>query len=380
MEWYVVTNSIVRQEADKLQARSAKDLVALMDVLLSPSGKDSGFRQRCDFKIKQDFNGLRIGFTEPTIWSSWRKSGRINADAERFMLQKYDMVVQSLIEMGVDIVYPVELPSQASLNYEDRNSFEPIVYAEFKECLNEFVRQFKSTKVHSLAEIINFNLEHPELTLPPTCPHQNDLLSALQSHTPKDQLRLLRTHLLNAGGRDGLDFLFAQHQLDILIAPGDSALSTISAAASYPTAACPLSALKLNGQPFGLTLTSPPHTEARLLHFLTAYEATFPPRALPLPLSSVPLQVAEELGIDKGIVQVILREWDDRRWGCSADALTGWLNRRWKKSGYEVNPETVCELLRNNGRMAFRGLGDEGEGKFERARSSHGTSSNASSL
>jgi amidase len=37
------------------------------------------------------------------------------------------MVVQSLIEMGVDVVYPVELPSQNSLNYDGKNSFEPIV-------------------------------------------------------------------------------------------------------------------------------------------------------------------------------------------------------------------------------------------------------------
>ncbi|KAF1964182.1 amidase signature enzyme [Bimuria novae-zelandiae CBS 107.79] len=364
-------------------AKSAKDLVALMDVLLSPSGKDPSFRQRSGsaFKIRTDFTGLRIGFTEPTIWRSWRKSARINADAERFMLQKYDMVVQSLIEMGVDIVYPVPLPSQSSLNHPsqpDQNSFEPLVYAEFKECLAEFVRQFRWTKVHSLAEIINFNKEHEELTLPAACPHQSDLLAALQSHTSKETLRSLREHLANAGGRSGLDAVFAAHELDILIAPGDSALCTIAAAASYPTAACPLSALKLNGQPFGLTLTSPPHTDARLLHFLTAYEATFPPRAIPLPLSSVPLQVSavDELGVDKGIEAVILREWDARRWGCSADALTAWLNRRWKKSGYEVDPETVCEVLRRNGRMAVRGLGEEG---FDGKGSSFGSSSNGSS-
>lgn len=47
-------------------------------------------------------------------------------------LQKYDMVVQSLIEMGVDIVYPVELPPQSSLNLDGKNSFEPIVC---KSCL-----------------------------------------------------------------------------------------------------------------------------------------------------------------------------------------------------------------------------------------------------
>jgi amidase len=37
------------------------------------------------------------------------------------------MVVQSLIEMGVDVVYPVELPSQSNLNVDGKNSFEPIV-------------------------------------------------------------------------------------------------------------------------------------------------------------------------------------------------------------------------------------------------------------
>jgi hypothetical protein len=38
---------------------------------------------------------------------------------------------------------------------------------EFKDRLAEFIRHFDQTNVHSLAEIINFNLEHPELTLPP---------------------------------------------------------------------------------------------------------------------------------------------------------------------------------------------------------------------
>lgn len=38
------------------------------------------------FKIKANFGSLRIGFVEPTIWKTWRKSGRINADAERFMV------------------------------------------------------------------------------------------------------------------------------------------------------------------------------------------------------------------------------------------------------------------------------------------------------
>lgn len=60
---------------------------------------------------------------------------------------------------------------------------------------------------------------------------------------------------------------------------------------------------------------------------------------------------------DKPIVELILHEWDTRRFSCSADALADWLNARWRKSGYELSAETVCEVLRSNGRIAFRGLG-----------------------
>jgi amidase len=184
-------------------------------------------------------------------------------------------------------------------------------------------------------------------------------MAALQSSTKREEVNAARQHLQTAGGPEGLDFIFATKQLDLIVAPGDAPLSTLAAAAGYPTAACPLSALKLNGQPFGITLASRPHTEHTLLHFLTAYENIFPPRALPMPLSSVPLQ-------DQPIIDLILHEWDTRRFSCSADALADWLNARWRKSGYELSAETVCEVLRSNGRIAFRGLGDDAEGAFSR--------------
>lgn len=69
---------------------------------------------------------------------------------------------------------------------------------------------------------------------------------------------------------------------------------------------------------------------------------------------------------DQPIVDLILKEWDTRRFSCSADALAEWLNKRWKKSGYGISAETVLEVLRGNGRIAFRGLGDVEEGAFTR--------------
>lgn len=75
----------------EIQAKSAKDLVALMDAMMVPTNKESdemGVVPHRSFKIKANFGTLRIGFVEPTIWKTWRKSGRINADAERFMVSR----------------------------------------------------------------------------------------------------------------------------------------------------------------------------------------------------------------------------------------------------------------------------------------------------
>lgn len=75
----------------KLQAKSAKDLVALMDAMMMPTNRETdemGSVPHRSFKIKANFGTLRIGLVEPTIWKTWRKSGRINADAERFMVSR----------------------------------------------------------------------------------------------------------------------------------------------------------------------------------------------------------------------------------------------------------------------------------------------------
>ena len=42
----------------------------------------------------------------------------------------------------------------------------------------------------------------------------------------------------------------------------------------------------------------------------------------------------------------------------SSDALTNWLNERWKKTDFQVSREVVCFTLRTHGRDARMGLGD----------------------
>lgn len=99
--------------------------------------------------------------------------------------------------------------------------------------------------MHSLAEIINFNLEHPELALPPSSPNQDDLHSALESTVRPEQLSEARKNLKKLGGSSGLNCIFEEKKLDIIAAPGDSALCSLAAAAGCPMGVVPLGALKV---------------------------------------------------------------------------------------------------------------------------------------
>ena len=69
---------------------------------------------------------------------------------------------------------------------------------------------------------------------------------------------------------------------------------------------------------------------------------------------------------DAPIVLVILQEWDSYDFGNSVDAFADWMNARWKKSGYSLSADIIHEVLKCNGRTAFRGIGDHLDGSFQR--------------
>lgn len=86
----------------------------------------------------------------------------------------------------------------------------------------------------------------------------------------------------------------------------------------------------------------------------------------PKPLYTPSLTSTANQPLPSPMVKVLLDSYDSHDFNQSSDALTGWLNARWKKSGYQVSNETVCFTLRANGRDAKIGKGDERGGAFVR--------------
>lgn len=66
------------------------------------------------------------------------------------------------------------------------------------------------------------------------------------------------------------------------------------------------------------------------------------------------------------VTEAILDSWDRHDWEGSSDALTDWLNERWKKTGFQISKEVVCFTLKYHGRKAEMGRGDHLGGTFSR--------------
>lgn len=69
-------------------AKSAADLTFLMDAVMEPVGRElesTPLRYRL-FTVKNQWNGLRVGFVDPAIWKVGKDFSRLNADAEKYMV------------------------------------------------------------------------------------------------------------------------------------------------------------------------------------------------------------------------------------------------------------------------------------------------------
>ncbi|KAJ9097072.1 hypothetical protein QFC20_006268 [Naganishia adeliensis] len=76
----------------------------------------------------------------------------------------------------------------------------------------------------------------------------------------------------------------SETKLDALIMPINALAACYAAAGGYPLAAIPLG-VQDNGEPFGFCLLGRRWSEPTLLALMAAYEANFPPRAVPKLLS-----------------------------------------------------------------------------------------------
>lgn len=275
-------------------ARTVRDAAILLSVLAGGDSEDSATsdcasHQQVDYTKHLDAKGLkgaRLGIV--------RSFFGFHDQVESVMTK----ALQVLKDQGAELVDPVELTNLDKINEAEQT----VLHYELKADMNAYLARLgKNAPVHSLKEIIDFNLRNKDKEM---IYFGQDTFEKAEAKGPLTSFEyqevLARCRRLTR--TDGIDAVMNKHKLDALIAPtlgpasvidwinGDRWLggsSTPAAVAGYPSISIP--AGEVFGLPVGLLFFGRAWSEPALLRLGYAFEQATNHRASPKFLPTVRL-------------------------------------------------------------------------------------------
>jgi amidase len=267
------------QDTPGPMARTVADAAALLGAMagadpddeVTVPGKSAGNYTR--FLDPEGLKGARIGVVRKRLFGSNAETDRV---AER--------AIADMKARGAIIVDPTDIPTLGTF---DDAELDVLLY-EFKSDLNKYLAWLgPASPVHSLKEVIAFNIEHRDEELEY---FGQDLFIMSEAKGPltSEAYTRARVDAWGYAGTYGIDGIMAKYQLDALVAltggpaglidlqKGDDrsallpGLSGIAAVAGYPHITVPAGYIR--GLPVGLSFVGRAWSEPTLIRLAYAYE------------------------------------------------------------------------------------------------------------
>lgn len=273
--------------------RTVADAASLLGPLTGKDSSDSrtlesdehAYKDYRQFLDPEGLKGKRIGI--------WRDAMGFHESVDKVMEKAFE----KLISAGAEIIDSVKIDKQGEAGAAE---YQVMLY-EFKNGLNQYLSARSGAQVKSLEELIQFNKDHQETSMPY---FQQERLEQAQDKgdlESKEYLDALETSL-RASRQEGIDQTLAEYQLDAIVAPtggpawptdkvnGDhfrGGSSGPAARAGYPNISVP--AGYVHGLPIGISFFSTAWKEPELIAMAYAYEQARGPREVPKFLSTLDL-------------------------------------------------------------------------------------------
>ncbi|KAK0717600.1 amidase family protein [Lasiosphaeria miniovina] len=259
----------VTPEADSAgpMTKSVLDLANLLDAIADPRKTtitEGGYKSAVTGK----WGDIRIGVLEPENWLFPTKIVKYEKQASEQMFREWKAAYKKLASV-VKVMKPVTLLSVD----ESTDHGKSDIWDAF-----QYLASIDDSKVKTLEELVKFNEDHAEQELPPSADNQAGFIRALSAKMPEEEYYKLINTARDRSGKQGIDKVLEENEVDIIMGPSDGPLFCISGTAGYPVASLPLGYLDFNGRPFGL--------QKALIQAQSAWEATFPARQPP-PLDEI---------------------------------------------------------------------------------------------
>lgn len=257
------------QDAPGPMARSVRLVAALLDAM---AGTDH-FLTACE---RETLGGVRIGVV------------RDHFGAQAASDSLAESAVSLLATAGATIVDDVRAVSFPDPPSENDDEYLKVLLHELQHNLTGYLATRPAGSPRTLAEVVEFNHAHADSELQwfgQEYLEQAEELPGLDS----DEYQTSRANTLRRAREDGLDAIFGQGGVDVLVSPafppaamndlvlGDPAgpggeCTTAPAIAGYPIISVPIGFV--HGLPVGLAISGPADSEALLLGVARALEVS----------------------------------------------------------------------------------------------------------
>ena len=255
--------------------RTVADSAALLNIIAGYDENDPVTWQ-AEGKIPKDYTaflntdglkGLRVGI-------NWFK-----ADMEN-KLRPFDEDLQTLAKAAIDTIVKcgAEVLDDALVTIEDGIDLNVMLY-EFQKGINAYLATTNpSNKVRSLKDMIDYYGDHPKEGLKYGMGRLLDAQYKASGNLTDPEYINARINCINKTRTEGLDKVFEELKLDVLMCPMFSGLSPIS---GYPSICVP-AGYKKDGTPYGITFIGKPFDEKTIIAAAYAYEQASKMRKAPV--------------------------------------------------------------------------------------------------
>lgn len=257
-------------------ARSVTDAAILLGALAEFDKNDAEthlekgkiYKDYTPFLKKEGLKGKRIGIASQLIPSN-QKVKELFIDA-----------VQTMQRNGIELVEDLEFEHNRKWGSP---SYEVLLY-EFKADLNSYLDEHSTAPVKSLKEIIDFNKKNTDREMPWFAQEIMELAQTKGDLNDEAYLKALEESKCFAG-KEGIDALMDEHNLDALIAPTNGPAWTIdwingdnfnggssspAAISGYPNITVPMGFVE--GLPIGISIFGRAWSEPKLLEIAYSFE------------------------------------------------------------------------------------------------------------
>lgn len=260
-------------------SRTVSDAVYVLDSIVGLDEQDEATKEAAKFIplggykqfLKLDgLVGKRLGVVRKPFVDSINKA---------VVLQAFESHLNTLRQRGATVVDNLEIENVDVVLNPGRSGELTAMLAEFKIALNDYLKELVVSPVRSLADVITFNKNHPDLEKTKEY-GQHTFIDSEKTNGIGEKERKA-TELMRNLSRDGFEKLMAENELDALVTPGTGAISVL-AIGGYPGITVP-AGYDDDGMPFGLCFGGLKGTEPKLIEAAYAFEQATKIRRPPFP-------------------------------------------------------------------------------------------------